>query len=146
MSAGDLDTSGQRTSSEPIEGGVCILNAAVAPGHDEHEVWRPLSNKEARDRVEEGKAFAIRSDRARRAMLRIERNRRLVDTDWTELPSAKDRVTAEELLAWELYRQELRDLPANTPDPDAPTWPESPATSSTRGLPGTDDQEMGVIL
>lgn len=53
--------------------------------------------------------------------LRIERDRRLTATDWTQAPDAPvDRA------AWAVYRQALRDLPANTPDPRAPRWPLSP--------------------
>ena len=28
--------------------------------------------------------------------------------------------------AWKTYRQQLRDLPANTSDPTKPTWPTKP--------------------
>ena len=29
--------------------------------------------------------------------------------------------------AWKTYRQQLRDLPANTSDPTNPTWPTKPS-------------------
>ena len=57
--------------------------------------------------------------------LREERNRRLAETDWqivrhkelgTNIPAAL-----------KTYRQELRDLPANTSDPANPTWPVKPS-------------------
>ncbi len=68
-----------------------------------------------------------RSDKTAKAFeqLREQRNNKLYDTDWvsnraydagTEIPSD-----------WKTYRQALRDLPANTPDPANPTWPVAPA-------------------
>lgn len=54
--------------------------------------------------------------------LRAERNRRLADCDWTQVAdSPVDKY------AWAEYRQQLRDLPANTTDPTAPVWPTAPA-------------------
>jgi len=52
---------------------------------------------------------------------RNERSRRLYASDWTQVPDAPvDRA------AWATYRQALRDLPQNTPDPRYPVWPEPP--------------------
>lgn len=49
------------------------------------------------------------------------RLRRLYASDWTQVPDAPvDRA------AWAAYRQALRDLPQNTPDPRYPVWPEPP--------------------
>lgn len=54
--------------------------------------------------------------------LRVERNQRLADSDWTQVADAPvDRYN------WAEYRQHLRDLPANTTDPTAPVWPTPPA-------------------
>ena len=55
------------------------------------------------------------------ADLRGERNDKLSETDWM----ANSDVTMSE--AWKNYRQELRDLPANTSDPSNPTWPTKPS-------------------
>jgi hypothetical protein len=52
--------------------------------------------------------------------LRLERNRLLAETDWWVLP---DRTPTQEQLD---YRQALRDLPANTDDPENPVWPVKP--------------------
>ena len=60
-------------------------------------------------------------------LLRLERNRRLVETDWMALNDVT--VSVE----WKTYRQALRDLPATT-DPQLNengmltnvTWPEAP--------------------
>ena len=52
--------------------------------------------------------------------LRFKRNRLLTETDWM----ANSDVTMSD--AWKTYRQALRDLPANTKDPENPTWPSKP--------------------
>tara|TARA_R100000353_G_scaffold161600_1_gene121567 strand:+ start:420 stop:866 length:447 start_codon:yes stop_codon:yes gene_type:complete len=52
--------------------------------------------------------------------LRGLRNDKLAATDWM----ANSDVTMTD--AWKTYRQELRDLPANTTDPTNPKWPTEP--------------------
>jgi hypothetical protein len=56
------------------------------------------------------------------ARLRAERDERLRACDWTQLPDVAEAVR----LAWQPYRQALRDLP-DTTDPFAPIWPSPPA-------------------
>jgi hypothetical protein len=59
--------------------------------------------------------------------LRAERNKRLTECDWVTLRSvATDTPIPDE---WKVYMQALRDLPANTADPENPTWPEPPSNS-----------------
>ena len=53
--------------------------------------------------------------------LRFERNKLLAETDWM---ANSDVVMSD---AWKLYRQQLRDLPANTSDPKNPSWPTKPS-------------------
>jgi len=54
--------------------------------------------------------------------LKSERNRRLANSDWTQVSDAPvDRA------AWAAYRQALRELPDNTPDPFNPVWPVPPS-------------------
>lgn len=55
--------------------------------------------------------------------LRAERNKLLMDTDWTQTID----VTLENDEEWIKYRQALRDLPAQVEDPKNFTWPEPPA-------------------
>lgn len=55
------------------------------------------------------------------ADVRRERNARLADCDWTQLPDAP--VDA---ASWATYRQELRDITTQT-DPFNIIWPEEPA-------------------
>jgi hypothetical protein len=54
--------------------------------------------------------------------LKARRARRLQNSDWTQVPDAP--VDA---AAWAVYRQQLRDLPANTTDPRNVEWPEPPS-------------------
>ena len=57
-------------------------------------------------------------------LFRIERDRNLTASDWTQLPDAPV-----DQAAWAVYRQELRDLPANTDDPLNVAWPNPPTQS-----------------
>jgi hypothetical protein len=59
------------------------------------------------------------------AVLRTERNARLVASDWTQSPDSP--LSATPKTAWAVYRQALRDLPATTSDPANPVWPTEPA-------------------
>ena len=52
--------------------------------------------------------------------LRIKRDRLIAETDWW---ATSDRTMTAEQTA---YRQALRDLPANTTDPENPVWPVKP--------------------
>jgi hypothetical protein len=62
-----------------------------------------------------------RRDAAAWGALRIERNRRLAASDWTQVADAP--VDA---AAWATYRQALRDMPDTTSDPHNPAWPTAP--------------------
>lgn len=57
--------------------------------------------------------------------LRTERNIRLSNSDWVMLPDVS--LTTEKKEEWVTYRQALRDLPANTSDPENVTWPTPPS-------------------
>ena len=52
--------------------------------------------------------------------LRKERNNKLTETDWW---AGSDHTMTD---AEKKYREDLRDLPANTSDPNNPTWPTKP--------------------
>jgi hypothetical protein len=67
---------------------------------------------------EEGKA-QMDADRAR--AVRTDRNQRLADCDWTQLPDAP--VDAQ---VWAAYRRELRDVTAQAGFPWDVQWPEEP--------------------
>ena len=53
--------------------------------------------------------------------LRLERDVKLEETDWW---GSADRTMTD---AQKKYRQDLRDMPANTSDPNKPTWPTKPS-------------------
>lgn len=53
--------------------------------------------------------------------LRQQRDFLLQQSDWTQVPDAPVDQSA-----WAIYRQALRDLPANTTDPANPIWPTPP--------------------
>ena len=48
----------------------------------------------------------------------------LIDSDFTQNIDAP--LTDTQKAEWRTYRQQLRDLPANTIDPRTPTWPTPP--------------------
>jgi hypothetical protein len=76
----------------------------------------------ARD-VEEAAVAAAKPARAM-AGLRRKRDIKLFKSDWTQYTDSP--LTDEVKTSWATYRQELRDLPANTDDPNAVVWPDAP--------------------
>jgi hypothetical protein len=60
-------------------------------------------------------------DAAQATAVRADRDRRLADSDWTQVADAPvDKA------AWATYRQELRDVPAQAGFPYDITWPVKP--------------------
>lgn len=57
-------------------------------------------------------------------VLRDIRDAKLTKCDWTQGNDVQ--LSSEQKAAWAVYRQQLRDLPGNTADPDNPTWPTPP--------------------
>jgi hypothetical protein len=74
--------------------------------------------KPTEEEVEAALAPALAAKNMR--ILRAKRDELLAKTDWWVLP---DRTPTQEQLD---YRQALRDLPANTEDPENPVWPVKP--------------------
>jgi len=66
---------------------------------------------------------AVRDARAW-AQVRAERDRLLVESDWTQMPDSP--LNGEQKNAWADYRQELRDLPQSFATPDEVVWPTAP--------------------
>lgn len=56
--------------------------------------------------------------------MKSKRNDLLLKCDWTQLPNSPLSETKKQ--EWDTYRQALRDLPANTTDPENPVWPTPP--------------------
>ena len=93
--------------------------------HNKDGVHVQFTAEEEVARDAEEKAWADSANDRAFAILREERDKLLDGTDWvitmhkelgTNIPSA-----------WKTYRQELRDLPANTSDPTDVTWPTKPS-------------------
>lgn len=58
-------------------------------------------------------------------ILRRDRQMLLASSDWTQAVDSP--LTDAKKAEWATYRQQLRDLPANTTDPANPTWPTPPS-------------------
>lgn len=71
------------------------------------------------DEIQEQQA---RSTETAWRLLRNQRDALLAQSDWTVMSD-----TPTSTAAWKVYRQALRDLPANTTDPFNPVWPTPPA-------------------
>jgi hypothetical protein len=56
--------------------------------------------------------------------LRSERNEKLMNCDWTQLPDVP--IPTAKKAEWASYRQLLRDFPQNITDPSNYTWPSEP--------------------
>ncbi len=61
------------------------------------------------------------------AILRTDRDKRLLASDIDVLPDKWAAMDDDTKTAWTNYRQALRDLPANTADPTDVTWPTTPS-------------------
>jgi len=60
------------------------------------------------------------------ARIRAIRNRRLAECDCCGLADVRASMNAEDVAAWDVYRQALRDLPGQAGFPDAVQWPVKP--------------------
>jgi hypothetical protein len=80
------------------------------------------------------KQAAIEASRDYKNELRLLRDSKLIDSDWTQLVDAP--LTEEQKILWQVYRQQLRDIPENIEneedyknmvlDPNHPLWPIAP--------------------
>lgn len=55
--------------------------------------------------------------------LRSERDRRIAETDWTQLPDVPEAIKSK----WQTYRQALRDVPGNYTNMIDVVWPTKPS-------------------
>ena len=65
-----------------------------------------------------------RTNETQWAVVRIERNKLLAGSDWTQMPDAPDTAKA----AWANYRQALRDITVQS-DPFNIVWPMAPGSA-----------------
>lgn len=54
------------------------------------------------------------------------RTKLLVESDYIDLPTTRERVSAEKIAEWETYRQALRDITKQQGYPWDPKWPVKP--------------------
>ncbi len=97
----------------------CTYTVMQEQGQDEVLIWKDETNTApTADEIatEQARLLALEPMRC----LRENRNALLAETDWM----ANSDVTMSD--GWKKYRQDLRDLPANTKDPANPTWPTKP--------------------
>jgi hypothetical protein len=83
--------------------GPIFVDTADATAAEQEAAWKAMKDAE--------QAKAVRADR----------NRRLADSDWTQLADAPVDKTA-----WATYRQALRDVPAQSGFPWNVQWPDTP--------------------
>lgn len=80
-----------------------------------------FTDNESGTAAEQEAAYKARKDAEQGEAIRQDRNRRLTETDWTQVDDAPVDKTA-----WATYRQALRDVPTQTGFPWTVTWPEKP--------------------
>jgi len=66
-------------------------------------------------------AYAAGANDRKAAEVRAERNTKLSNSDWTQITDATADKTA-----WAVYRQALRDVPAQAGFPNTIVWPTQP--------------------
>lgn len=82
--------------------------------------------------IENGLAYTVRVEiksvdeiiadgLAKAEKIRAERNKRLSESDWTQLADSTADKTA-----WATYRQALRDIPNQSDFPESVVWPQKP--------------------
>lgn len=64
------------------------------------------------------------------SMVRMERNSKLSQTDWTQIADAS--LGAHTVEEWATYRQELRDLPSEYSKVSEVVWPDDPPTAAAK--------------
>ena len=72
--------------------------------------------------AEQEAAYRTRIDAEVASSVRAERNKKLADTDWTQLADSSADATT-----WATYRTALRDLPTSEGFPHNITWPTEPS-------------------
>jgi hypothetical protein len=83
--------------------------------------------------AEQEAAYQARLDATAAASVRAERDRRLAETDWVVIRHTEHGTNIP--LAWELYRQALRDVSVQPGFPHEVEWPVSPHQSETLANP-----------
>ena len=74
--------------------------------------------------AEQETEYRAQKDAEQGARIRDDRNKRLADCDWSQLPDSP--LDADTKAAWATYRGELRAVPEQAGFPWDVTWPEAP--------------------
>lgn len=80
-----------------------------------------FTDNEEATAAEQEAAYVQRIDDEQATAVRADRDKRLADTDWTQVSDAPVDASA-----WATYRQSLRDVPSQNGFPWDVTWPEKP--------------------
>ena len=144
-----IERHGMPVTAEPVPGGVAVVNASVPAGHDAHVVYREQTVEEKRQQKKDTADNAAFQRVDATIFLRLTRDALLRATDHSDLPNGEKIAGGKaKHAAWLKWRQQLRDLPAKTKDPEEPKWPEPPAATSAllghRGL--WPDIDWGKLL
>tara|TARA_Y100000015_G_scaffold32416_1_gene32247 strand:+ start:2683 stop:3213 length:531 start_codon:yes stop_codon:yes gene_type:complete len=70
-------------------------------------------------------AYRASVDATTAAAVRVARDKKLTDTDWTQM--ADSPLTSDKKTEWASYRTSLRDLPSASGFPHTMTWPTEPS-------------------
>jgi hypothetical protein len=114
-----------RLQRELVDAGIASVGVSVGDETDT-STWtvQPAAAQPAAQPVIDAVNTSQWTRDARYDALRTERNVRLTNCDWTQaLDTQLSEVTGN---TWQVYRQQLRDLPAMTDDPTQVVWPTPP--------------------
>ena len=86
----------------------------------------PLTEEEQQEFIQKQATLRALAEEERIADTRLERTRRLSETDWTQFNDSP--LTNEQKTAWSTYRQALRDITTheNWPNLNDEDWPTKP--------------------
>ena len=100
---------------------VCRAYPNVVSLDGEYDAWDAEGNVVELDESAIAAVYADVANEEGFKNLRYRRDKKISESDWM----ANSDVTMSD--AWRTYRQALRDLPANTTDPNNPVWPTEPS-------------------
>lgn len=90
------------------------------------ETRRKMNTQELLQRKRDGETARVEQLAMAKRDFQIERSRLLTESDWVELPSAKQRITEAKIQEWMKYRQTLRDMPRTIKNWHEIEWPKQP--------------------
>ena len=85
----------------------------------------PISDEEKQQKIKNEENYLLYQHQTYLDSIRIERNKKLQDSDWTQLEEIRSIRDMEWIEKWRVYRQKLRDIPNNF-NYETFVWPEVP--------------------